>query len=133
MSEESLPVFVVDDDESVRKALKRLLSANGYHVKTFQSAKDFLLGGVVSRAGCIILDIHLPGMSGLDLYETLASSGTIYPTVFITAHDNPEWEERAAAMGAVAYLRKPFDERSLLDALHAARSRMGEVGTRKNT
>jgi FixJ family two-component response regulator len=118
LPEKSLTVFVVDDDESVRKALKRLLGAYGYHVMTFESAEDFLLSGSVRTEGCILLDIRLPGMSGLDLYEKLASSGTIPPVIFMTAHDTPEWQERAAKMNAVAYLRKPFDQQSLFDAIH---------------
>ena len=73
MPEKSFTVFVVDDDESVRKALKRLLGAHGYNVMTFESAEDFLLSDAVRTEGCILLDIRLPGMSGLDLYEKLAS------------------------------------------------------------
>ncbi len=68
-------VLVVDDDESVRKALKRLLNANGYQVMTFKSAEDFLVAARARPKGCIVLDIRLPGLSGLDLYEKLASSG----------------------------------------------------------
>ena len=118
MPEKSFTVFVVDDDESVRKALKRLLRAHGYDVMTFESAEDFLLSDAVRTEGCILLDIRLPGMSGLDLYEKLASSGAIHPVIFMTAHDNPQWQERAAKMDAVAYLRKPFDQQSLVDAIH---------------
>jgi len=119
-------VFVVDDDDSVRKALKRLLSANGYQVMAYESAEDFLLADRPHAQGCIVLDIRLPGMSGLDLYEHLASSGRKYPIIFITAQDNPEWQGRAAETDAIAYLRKPFDQRSLLDALDAAFSKVEE-------
>lgn len=118
MPEKSFTVFIVDDDESVRKALKRLLVAHGYSVMTFESAEDFLLSGSVRAKGCIVLDMRLPGMSGLDLYEKIASSGAIHPVVFMTAHDNPQQEEWAAKMDSVAYLRKPFDQQSLLDAIH---------------
>jgi FixJ family two-component response regulator len=118
LPEKSFTVFVVDDDESVRKALKRLLRAHGYNVVTFESAEDFLLSDAVRTQGCILLDIRLPGMSGLDLYEKLASSGAIHPVIFMTAHDTPQWQERAAKMDAVAYLRKPFDQQSLVDAIH---------------
>ncbi len=120
LSERSLKVFVVDDDDSVRKALKRLLRANGYQVMTFESAEEFLLTGGIRREGCIVLDIRLPGMSGLDLYDKLASCGANFPVIFITAQDNPQWQERAAATDAVAYLRKPFDQETLLEALDAA-------------
>ena len=124
LPEKSFTVFIVDDDDSVRKALKRLLSANGYQVMTFESAEDFLLAGRVRAEGCIVLDIRLPGMSGLDLYEKLASSGPDYPVIFITAQDNPQWQKRAAETDAVAYLRKPFDQQLLLDAIHAALGRL---------
>jgi FixJ family two-component response regulator len=118
LPEESFTVFVVDDDESVRKALKRLLRAHGYNVMTFESAEDFLLSDSVRTEGCILLDIRLPGMSGLDLYEKLASSGAIHSVIFMTAHDTPQQKEWAAKMDAVGYLRKPFDQQSLLDAIH---------------
>ena len=124
LPEKSFTVFVVDDDDSVRKALKRLLRASGYEVMTFESAEDFLVAGRVRTEGCIVLDIHLPGISGLDLYEKLASSEANCPVIFITAQDNPQWQEKAARAGAVAYLRKPFDQQLLLDALHAASSRL---------
>jgi FixJ family two-component response regulator len=118
LPEKSLSVFVVDDDESVRKALKRLLRAHGYNVMTFESAEDFLLSDSVQAEGCILLDIRLPGMSGLDLCEKLAASGASHPVIFMTAHDTPQWLERAAKMNAVAYLRKPFDQQVLFDAIH---------------
>jgi FixJ family two-component response regulator len=121
LPEKSLTVFVVDDDESVRKALKRLLRAHGYKVLTFDSAEDFLLSGAVRTGGCILLDIRLPGMSGLELYEKLAPSGAIHPVIFMTAHDNPQQQEWAAKTDAVAYLRKPFDQQSLFDAIHLVR------------
>jgi FixJ family two-component response regulator len=129
LREKSFTVFVVDDDDSIRKALRRLLSANGYIVMTFESAEDFLLYDRARTEGCIVLDIRFPGMSGLDLSEKLASSGANYPVIFITAQDNPEWQKMAAETGAVAYLRKPFDEQSLLDALHAASSTFDAVRT----
>ena len=91
LSEASLPVFIVEDDDSVQKALKRLLKAKGYRVMTFASAEDFLLGGVVCRAGCLILDIRLPGMSGPDLYKQLASSESDYPVILMTFYINPQY------------------------------------------
>ena len=75
----------------------------------------------------MVLDIGLPGMSGLELYEKLASSEANYPVIFITAQDNPQWHKGAAETDAVAYLRKPFDQELLLNALHAARSRLEAV------
>ena len=108
MPEKSFTVFVVDDDDSVRKALGRLLRANGYKVMTFESAEDFLVSDRGQTEGCIVLDIGLPGMSGLELYEKLASSEANYPVIFITAQDNPQWRKAAAETDAVAYLRKPL-------------------------
>jgi FixJ family two-component response regulator len=117
LPEKSFTVFIVDDDESVRKALKRLLRAHGYNVVTFESAEDFLLSDSLRAKGCILLDIRLPGMSGLDLYEKLASCGAIHSVIFMTAHGTPQWQEMAAKTNALAYLQKPFDQQSLLDAI----------------
>jgi len=118
LPEKSWTVFVVDDDESVRRSLKRLLRAHGYQVRTFASAEDLLRSDGLRTTGCILLDIRLPGLSGLELYDQLEASGVRHPVIFMTAHDHPQWQERAAKMNAVAYLRKPFDQQSLLDAIH---------------
>jgi FixJ family two-component response regulator len=120
MPQESITVYVVDDDESIRRALKRLLRSFGYHALTFESAEDFLDFTSGKDEGCIILDIHLPGMTGLDLQEKLASRCTEYSVIIMTAHDNPQWRERAEKVGVVAYLKKPFGEQSLLDAIRLA-------------
>ena len=120
MHRESFTVYVVDDDESIRKALKRLLRSMGYHAVAFESAEDFMETTSCRGEGCLVLDIRLPGMTGLDLQEKLASSGVKYPVIFMTAHDNPQWQERAKKAGALAYLRKPFDEQSLLGAIQLA-------------
>jgi FixJ family two-component response regulator len=93
----------------------------GYHALTFESAEDFLDSTSGLGEGCLVLDIRLPGMTGFDLQEKLASRGAKYPVIFMTAHDNPQWQERAEKAGSVAYLRKPFDEQSLLDAIRLAR------------
>lgn len=120
MPEQSFTVYVVDDDESVRRALKRLLRSMGYHALTFKSAEDFLEATSGGYEGCLVLDIRLPGMTGLELQEKLASSGAKYPVIFMTAHDNPQWQERARKAGALAYLKKPFDEQTLLRAIELA-------------
>ena len=120
MSKESFTVYVVDDDESIRRALKRLLRSMGYHAVTFDSAEEFMESTSCRGEGCLVLDIRLPGMTGLDLQEKLALSGAKYPVIFMTAHDNPQWQDRAKKGGAVAYLRKPFDEESLLNAIELA-------------
>jgi FixJ family two-component response regulator len=116
MPQELSRVYVVDDDEPVRKALTRLLKSMGYQAVTFESAEDFLDSTSGLGEGCLVLDICLPGMTGLDLQEKLASKAK-YSVIIITAHDYPQWRERAKKAGAVAYLRKPFDDQSLLDAI----------------
>jgi FixJ family two-component response regulator len=120
MPQESVTVYVVDDDESIRRALKRLLRSVGYHAVTFDSAEEFMEATSCGGEGCLILDIRLPGMTGLDLQEKLASRGAKYAVIFMTAHDNPQWQERAKQAGAVAYLKKPFGKQSLLDAIRLA-------------
>ena len=120
MPQKSFTVYVVDDDDSIRRALKRLLRSAGYHAITFESAEEFLDSASCLGDGCLVLDIRLPGMTGLDLQEKLASSGAKYSIIFMTAHDNPQWRERANKAGAIAYLRKPFGDQSLLDAIQFA-------------
>jgi FixJ family two-component response regulator len=123
MTEGSTTVYIVDDDESVRKALERLLRSVGYRASTFDSAEHFLEATSGRGEGCLVLDIRLPGITGLDLQEKLASLGGKYSIIFMTAHDNPQWQERAKKAGAFAYLKKPFNEHSLLDAIQRVCSR----------
>jgi FixJ family two-component response regulator len=118
--QESCRVHVVDDDESIRRALKRLLNSMGYEAVTFDSAEDFLDSTSGLGEGCLVLDIRLPGMTGLDLQEKLASWGAKYSVIIIAANDNPQLRERAKKTGAIAYLRKPFTDQSLLDAIQSA-------------
>jgi FixJ family two-component response regulator len=113
-------VYVVDDDDSIRRALQRLLRSAGYQALTFESAEEFLDSASRLAKGCLVLDIRLPGMTGLDLQEKLSASRAKYPIIFMTAHDNPQWRERAKKGGAIAYLRKPFGDQSLLDAIQFA-------------
>ena len=117
---ESFKVYVVEDDESIRRAIARLLKSVGYRASTFESAEDFLDSTAGAGEGCLVLDIRLPGMTGLDLQEKLASSGAKYSVIFITAHDQPQWQERAKKAGALAFLKKPFEDQSLLDAIETA-------------
>ena len=120
MPQESFTVYVVEDDESIRRAIGRLLRSVGYHALTFESAEQFLDSISDAGVGCLLLDIRLPGMTGLDLQEKLTSSGAKYPVIFMTAHDNPHWQEKAKKAGALAYLKKPFGDQSLLDAIQFA-------------
>jgi FixJ family two-component response regulator len=123
--QEAFTVYVVDDDDSIRRALKRLLRSVGYHVLTFESAENFLEYTPEPYEGCLVLDIHLSGMTGFELQEKLASRGLKYAVIFMTAYDNPQWQERAKKTGAVAYLRKPFGEQALLDAVGHCSRQMG--------
>jgi FixJ family two-component response regulator len=120
VDEEPQTVIVVDDDESVRRAMKRLLMSHGYQVLTFESAEELLLSNFIRRKIYLLLDIRLPGISGLELYARLVSSGAKCPVIFMTAHDDSEWLQKAEEAGAVGFLRKPFGEQALLGALALA-------------
>jgi FixJ family two-component response regulator len=113
-------ISIVDDDPSVRRALRRLVKSAGYIVETFASARDFLDSSPQGRSGCLILDIQMEGMSGFDLQEQLAVERSAIPVVFITAHDDAPTRERIRRSGVAGYLRKPFDDLALLDAIRAA-------------
>ena len=123
MQKKTFTVYVVDDDESIRRALKRLLNSFGYHTLTFESAEEFLEHNFEQGEGCFVLDIRLPGITGFELYEKLLLKGSKYPVLFMTAHDNPQWQERANKAGAVAYLKKPFLEQKLFEAIGLCRSK----------
>jgi two-component system, LuxR family, response regulator FixJ len=119
--ERPLPVIcVVEDDASLLRALRRLLCAGGFRVEMFSSAEGFLLSEQRLRADCLVLDIRLDGMSGLDLQEVLTAAGSTVPVVFMTAHDDPSARERARRAGVVDYLRKPFDDEVLIGAINRA-------------
>jgi FixJ family two-component response regulator len=113
-------VSIVDDDLSVCRALRRLVQSAGYPVETFASAREFLDSSPSGRTACLVLDIHLDGMSGFELSEQLAENGTAIPIIFITAHDDAPTRERIRRAGVAAYLLKPFDEQALLDAIRSA-------------
>jgi FixJ family two-component response regulator len=113
-------VCVVDDDDSILRALRRLLGATGFRVETFSSGEQFLESEHRERADCLVLDLHLGGLSGFDLQQQLATSGVSMPVVLITAHDEPRTHEQARRAGAIEYLRKPFDDDSLINAIHKA-------------
>ena len=113
-------IAVVDDDPSIRRALDRLVRLAGYTVQTFASAGEFLEALPGGRPACLVLDIHLDGMSGFALQERLAADAVGVPVIFITAHDDVPTRERIQASGAAGYLWKPVDERALLDAIRRA-------------
>ena len=116
-------VAVVDDDASVRRALTRLLQSADLRVLTYASATEFLDTGISSAPDCMILDIHLGGMSGLELLSRLRKFGQSLPIVIITAHDDAQTREAAAQAGCTAYLRKPLDAKVLLEEVATAMKR----------
>jgi FixJ family two-component response regulator len=113
-------VCVIDDDESVRRALQRLIRCAGMDAVTFATAEAFLACPEQAAPGCLILDVHLPGLSGLELQERLTAGGRAVSVVFITAYAEEHVRELALQAGATAFLHKPFDEQVLLDALARA-------------
>jgi FixJ family two-component response regulator len=115
-------VAVIDDDPAMRKAIERLLGAKGFDVEAFASAEAFLAGAAASEATCLVLDIHLGGMSGIELRRRLAESGSRLPVVFITALDDEATRKEAMEAGCVAFLRKPFLSHLLIDAIEKAAS-----------
>jgi FixJ family two-component response regulator len=117
---------IVDDDPSVRRALQRVVEAAGYTVQTFASAQEFLDSLPRSRVACLVLDIYLGEMSGLDLQKQLVADGLRIPVIFITAHDDAPTRERIEKSGAAGYLWKPFDGQALLDAIGRAIASNGE-------
>ena len=116
-------VFVVDDDEAIRDALKSLISSVGLDVETFASAREFLESRVSDIPGCLVLDVRLPGLSGLDLQSELANANIHTPIIFITGHGDIPMTVRAMKAGAVEFLTKPFREQDLLDAIQQALER----------
>jgi FixJ family two-component response regulator len=115
-------IHIVDDDESICRALARLVRSIGMEARTFRSPREFLHQLDLKKLQFLILDIHQPGMSGLDLYEHLLLTGKPVPVVFITAQPDETTRARARMLDALAYLEKPFDESCLLSAIRAGLS-----------
>ena len=111
-------VFIVDDDDSVRKALTRLIKSVDLNVETFASADDFLKRDSHNGPACLVLDIRMPGLSGLDLQDELVAAGRTLPIIFISAHGNIPLSVRAMKAGAVDFIEKPFEDQTLLDAIN---------------
>lgn len=116
-------VFVVDDDPSVRSSLTFLIGTVGLRVESFDSAEAFLHKKAPDRPGCLVLDVRLPGLSGLDLQRELAARNMYIPIVFVTGHGDIPMSVRAMKAGAVEFLTKPFRDQDLLDAIRAALER----------
>jgi len=113
-------VVIIDDDELVRDSLQGLMNAEDFDARTFASAEDFLNSGLLNQTGCLITDIRMPGMSGLELQHVLNGRACRIPTIFITAHGDAEMRLQAMRAGAVEFLAKPFDNEALLDTVRAA-------------
>ncbi|MBO0720461.1 MAG: response regulator [Blastocatellia bacterium] len=117
----NLPLIsIVDDDASVRKSLQRLIRSVGYGVKVFASAEEYLKSEHLRHTNCLILDVRMPGMNGIELWRELVADGREIPVIFITAHGNKAARSQALNDGAVDYLFKPFSEESLLKAIQTA-------------
>jgi FixJ family two-component response regulator len=112
-------IAVVDDDSSMLQGIDRLLSALGFHVQTFVSAESFLQDATKSEADCLLLDIQLGGISGIELQRQLLSAGQALPVIFMTAMDSEATRQEALGVGCIAYLRKPFPAKALIDAINS--------------
>lgn len=110
-------IAIVDDEEPIRKALSRLLRASGYRVETYASGADFLASLEQGRPDLLVLDLHMPGLSGFEVHEAVNSLDRPVPVIVITGHDSPETRQRVIDGRAAAYLRKPVDEELLIRAI----------------
>jgi DNA-binding NtrC family response regulator len=135
MNKENALVFIVDDDTSVRESLKNLIRSAGLSVQTFSSAQEFLASQRPQVPSCLVLDVQLPGLSGLDLQQELAKGGIQIPIIFITGHGDIPMSVRAMKAGALEFLTKPVNDEDLLDALqqaiardHRSRQPQGDIG-----
>ena len=113
-------ISIIDDDEAMHEAIKGLMRSLGYRVEAVASAQEFLSSRHVRRTSCLIADMQMPGMTGLDLYQRLSTSGKPIPTILITAYPDDGVRERALSAGVVGYLSKPFDEDDLLACIRSA-------------
>ena len=120
MSNPRAAVFVIDDDASMRRALDSLLRSVGLDVRLYASAQEFMAGDRPEVPGCVLLDVRLPGMSGLTCQQELVKAGIALPVIFISGHGDVPMTVRAMKAGAADFLTKPFDEQALLDAVEAA-------------
>lgn len=127
MTEKRAMVYVIDDDESVRRALSRLLRSVDLDVETFASAEEFLGNPMQTPNACILIDIRMPGLTGFDLQRRLVSQGIRIPVIVISASDDAQVREQARELGAVVFFRKPVDDQALLDSIWWAIS-----GSKKN-
>jgi FixJ family two-component response regulator len=140
MMADAAVVFIVDDDDSVRKSLSRVVTAAGYAAEAFASAQEFLACPPSTGPCCLVLDVRMPGVTGLDLQRTLASAVHRIPVVFVTGHGDISMSVTALKRGAVDFLTKPFDKTALLEAIaralakdtrdRATEARIGDIQAR---
>jgi len=124
-------VYILDDDPSVRSSLERLVRSVGLEVQSFASAAEFLDYRGTDRPSCVVLDVRMPGLSGLDLQEYLSAAGRTAPIIFITGHGTVPMSVRAMRAGAVNFLQKPFEDQEILDSIHQAIDRELEARREK--
>lgn len=115
-------IAVVDDEESIRRALGRLLRAAGHDVRSYASGADFLASLATGRPDCLVVDVHMAGLTGFDVLARLQADGVRLLAIVITGFDDPDAEQRAMRLGATKFLRKPFGDAELLDAVALAAS-----------
>jgi FixJ family two-component response regulator len=113
-------ISVIDDDESLRTALVELVGSFGYQTHGFDSAEDFLAQGPVERFACVVTDVQMPGMSGIELKQWLSARHLAIPVIMMTARSEPGLEDSARAAGAICFLRKPFEASTLVDCIESA-------------
>ena len=121
-------IVVVDDDESVRSATVDLLASVGFACKAFEAAEDYLQSDAAKRTACLILDVRMPGLNGLELQRRLADQGRAVPIIFITSYPNERVRRRAIRAGAICYLSKPYSEEDLLGCIRSALDKSGSKG-----
>lgn len=120
MSDDHTVISIVDDDALARDGIKELVEALGYKARTFISAEHFLKSGMIAETACLITDLQMPGLNGLELQEALRSQGCCIPIILVTAFPNEKHRNRALEGGALDFLSKPFNEVSLIQCLNAA-------------
>ena len=120
---QSQMVSIVDDDPLAREGIRELVESLGYKTLAFVSAQDFLQSGAITKTGCLITDLQMPGLNGLELQERLQAQGYHMPVILITAYPNEKHRSRAMSAGAIGFLSKPFEEQSLVECLTIAMKR----------
>lgn len=131
--DEKVRVFVIDDDSSVLKAIERVLRSNGFPVETFSSSNAFLERAPFDGLACLLLDLRMPGLNGLDVQETMSSRGISHPIIFVSGQSDVPSTARAMREGAVDFLIKPIDEAQLLEAIARAAGRATAARERRQT